>query len=105
MDKDQILKRIIEVVNMTAPDSEMILYGSRARGESKRGSDWDLLILLNSDHISFDMETLFMDEFFELEIETGEVFSPLFYTKNDWFVNHKITPLYENILKDGVKLK
>lgn len=103
--KEQILKRIIGVVNNTAPDSEIFLYGSSAKGNNKKFSDWDLLILLNSDNISFDFETKFMDEFYEIEIETGEVISPLIYTKSDWTGNHKTTPLYENILKDGLKIK
>jgi hypothetical protein len=46
-----------------------------------------------------------MDEFYELELETGEIISPLFYTKNDWHSNYSITPLFENIKREGVKLK
>jgi predicted nucleotidyltransferase len=103
--KDQILKKILAVVNKTAPDSELFLYGSRARGDAEKISDWDLLILLNSEHVSFDLETKFMDAFYEIEIETGEIISPLIYTKNEWNDYHWLTPLYENILKDGVKIK
>lgn len=46
-----------------------------------------------------------MDDFYELELETGEIFSPLIYSKNDWNLRHKITPLYENIEKEGIKIK
>jgi hypothetical protein len=46
-----------------------------------------------------------MDEFYEIEIETGEVISPLIYTRRDWISNHKTTPLYENILKDALKIR
>ena len=46
-----------------------------------------------------------MDEFYELELETDEVISPLIYSKEDWRSNHSITPLYENIKKEGVRLK
>jgi predicted nucleotidyltransferase len=103
--KDQILNMIVGVVNKTAPDSEVYLYGSRARGDAKKLSDWDILILLNRQNISFDFETKFMDEFYELELETGEIISPLFYSKTDWDVNHSVTPLFENIQKDGVRIK
>lgn len=96
---------IIQAVNKTAPDSEVYLYGSQARGTAKNLSDWDLLILLNKSNIPFDFETKFMDEFYELELETGEVISPLIYSKEDWRLNHSITPLYENIKKEGVRLK
>jgi len=103
--KEQILNKILGVVNRTAPDSEIYLYGSRARGDSNKLSDWDLLILLNSPNISFDFETRFMDEFYEIELETGEIISPLIYTKIDWNENHSITPLFENIQKEGVRIK
>jgi uncharacterized protein len=103
--KDQIVQMIIQVVNKTAPDSEVYLYGSRARGNAKRLSDWDLLILLNKPNVPFEFETKFMDEFYELELETGEIISPLIYSKKDWDSNYSITPLFENIKREGVRLK
>jgi predicted nucleotidyltransferase len=103
--KDQILQRIIDVVSKTAPDSEIYLYGSQARGGAKKLSDWDLLILLNKQNISFDLETKFMDELYEIELETGEIISPMIYGKNDWNENHSITGLFENIQKEGIRIK
>jgi uncharacterized protein len=103
--RDKILSRILGVVDKTAPGAEVYLYGSRARGDAKRLSDWDILILLNSRNISFDLEKKFMDEFYELELETGEIISPLVYTRNDWNERRSITPLYENIKREGVRIK
>ena len=103
--RDKILSMIVRVINNIVPDSEVYLYGSRARGDAKQTSDWDLLILLNLQNISFDYETKIMDTFYDIELETGEIISPLIYTKNDWINNHSITPLYENIKKEGVKIK
>jgi uncharacterized protein len=100
-----ILDMIIKVVNNTAPDSEVYLYGSRVRGAAKKLSDWDLLILLNLKQISFDFETKFMDNFYEIEVETGEIISPLIYTKTDWTKKHSFTPLFENIQKEGIRIK
>ena len=103
--KKEILQKIIKVVDKNAPDSEVYLYGSQARGNAKILSDWDLLILLNRQSISFDIETKFMNEFYDLELETGEVISPLIYTKLEWNGNYSITPLFENIKNEGIKLK
>jgi uncharacterized protein len=103
--KDQILKLIINVIDKNAPDSEVYLYGSQARGNARKLSDWDILILINSTKVSFDFETKFMDEFYELELETGEIFSPMIYSKNDWKTNYSITPLFDNIQKEGIRLK
>lgn len=62
-------------------------------------------MILNTPNVSFDDETKFMDKFYELESKTGEFFSPLIYTKNDWNSNYTITPFYENIQKKGIRLK
>lgn len=102
---EQIIMRIIELGSTKYPDSEIYLYGSRARGEAKRISDWDLLFLLNANTISFELETTIMNEFYDLELETGEVFSPLIYSRSDWNKNHSLTPIYENIKKEGIRLK
>lgn len=102
--KEKILQKIIGVINNNAPDSEVYLYGSRARGDARKFSDWDILILLNRKNISFDIETRFMDEFYEIELETGAVISPLIYSKKDWVSNNYISPLWENIKKEGIKI-
>ena len=33
--------------------------------------------------VSFDFETKVIDDLYEVELETGEVISPLIYTKED----------------------
>jgi predicted nucleotidyltransferase len=103
--KEKILQMIIRVVDKNAPDSEVYLYGSQARGNAKKLSDWDLLILLSTTNIPFEFETKFMDEFYDLELETGEIISPLIYSKKEWNSNYSFTPLFENIKREGVKLK
>lgn len=103
--KQKIIQRIINIVNDNDPDSEVYLYGSQARGDANILSDWDLLILLNQKDISFETETKFMDEFYEIELDTGEIISPLIYSKNDWNSKHSITPLFHNIQKEGVRIK
>ncbi len=102
---DKILQMIIQVVDKTAPDSEVYLYGSQARGNAHNLSDWDLLVLLDQPNVPFEFKKRFIDEFYELELETGEIFSPLIYSKSDWNSNYIITPLFENIKREGVKLK
>ncbi len=102
---DRIIDKIVRIVNSKYPDSEIYLYGSQARGDSKKYSDWDLLILLNLKNIPFDLETRLMDDFYDIELETGEIISPLIYSKSDWIERHSITPLYENIQKEGIRIK
>jgi predicted nucleotidyltransferase len=103
--REQFLERIVKTIGDIDPDSEAYLYGSHARGDAKSLSDWDLLILLSQPKVSFEIETRYMDELYEIELETGEIISPLIYSQQDWVNNHSITPLYENIEKEGIKIK
>lgn len=103
-DKEKMIEKIKETVLNTAPDSEVYLYGSQARGTNSESSDWDLLVLLHQNKISFDFETKFMDDFYELELSTGTVISPLIYSKTVWAKNHLHSPLFENIQKDGIRI-
>lgn len=105
MDRQFILDKIIGVVDRTAPGSEIYLYGSQARGDARELSDWDLLILFHAARITFDFEKNILDELYEVEIETGEIISPLIYTKKDWEENHSVTPLFENIQKEGIRIR
>ena len=102
--RDLIIQRIVDIINRTESNFELYLYGSRARGTAKKSSDWDILILLNADKLSFEKETRLINNIYEVELETGEVISPLIYTKIDWQTRHKSTPLYSNINKEGIKL-
>ena len=92
--KEFILGKIKYAVSQIFPQSEIYLYGSRARGHAKKLSDWDVLILLNTPDVNFEIEKLFIDALYEIEIETGEVISPMVYSKNEWNQKHSFTPLY-----------
>ena len=53
MDKSQVIENIREVAKTTLPKgSTLLLYGSRARGDAGKDSDWDLLILLDKPELS-----------------------------------------------------
>ena len=105
INRDKIIDEIIQIANQIHPDSEIILYGSQARGDSSEYSDWDLLILLNQTNIPFEQETKIMDDYYELELSENIVISPLIYTKRDWNTKFATIPLHLNIDKEGKKLK
>ena len=101
--KQYIIRLIRQKVNEIDDSAEVILYGSRARGNAKKESDWDILIL-TSYPVSIEIERSFRNNQIDLEIETGEVFSTFVYQKQDWNTRHKVTPLYHNIKREGVKI-
>jgi len=86
------------------PTAQLILYGSRARGEAKPDSDWDLLLLTEKTRVSHEVEQLFRMPLVFMEVELGEVLSLQIFTKYEWKNKYCITPYYENIQKDGVTI-
>ena len=90
-------------VNAIDPKAEVILYGSRARGNERRDSDWDILILTDYS-ANLIIERRFRDKLYDLELETGEAFSVFVYSKNDWQTKHHISPFYYNVSQEGVQI-
>lgn len=101
--KKKIIERIKEYVRQIEPDSEITLFGSRARNESKEDSDWDILILVPGE-VSLKKEQEFRHKLFELELLFGQAISTFVYSKTDWESKHQVTPLYENIKREGITI-
>lgn len=97
---NNLIKRIKSIVKSIEPSAKIYLYGSRSRGTHFQNSDWDLLILLNKDSISDELEKSITYPLFDLEFETGEVISPMIYTENEWFSKYKVTSFYRNVMKE-----
>ncbi len=93
------LQRIKKEVNKFDSEAEVILFGSRARGDHRPESDWDLLILLSSEKDLKRKQEL-QDRLYELEVETEQVISSLIHTRSDW-EKRKVTPLYQIIAQEG----
>jgi predicted nucleotidyltransferase len=64
-------------VNEIDDNAEIILYGSRARGDERIDSDWDILVLTDYP-VSLEKEKIFRDKLYALELETGEPISIFF---------------------------
>jgi predicted nucleotidyltransferase len=103
--KEDIISKIQKLSDKNYPNSEVYLFGSQTRGNATKYSDYDLLVLLNSDEIPFNLETKIMDDFYDIELETGQIISPLIYTKKDWDNKYNVTPIYESVKKDGFRIK
>jgi predicted nucleotidyltransferase len=102
--KKGILLQIIQRIRSVEPDAKIILYGSFARGEEKKDSDIDLLILLNKKKVTFQDEKRISFPLYDLEFDSGQIISPVILSISDWNDRHSVTPFYKNIQKEGVEL-
>jgi len=102
--EENLLKRVKAAVNALAPEAEIILYGSRARGTARADSDWDFLILL-PDTVNKILEMRIKDALYDIELETGMVLSSIVRSKKEWYSSrYRVVPLRKEIEKDGIAI-
>jgi len=102
--KKQILTQIKTLVKNTEPEAMVILYGSYARGDNHKHSDIDILIIVDRDQINLSDERKIKYPLYDIEFETGIIISPVVFTRKDWETRHRVTPFYENIQREGIRL-
>lgn len=86
------------------PKVQTILYGSEARGDARPDSDIDLLILVDTDKLSYNEKDRIIAPFYEIELETGIIISTLIMPRKDWENRPLLTPFQYNINKEGITL-
>jgi predicted nucleotidyltransferase len=90
----EIVKRIVEEID---PD-KIILFGSRAKGKNKKGSDYDICVLKKNVKNRRKLAQRIYRKLFgvgvsvDVIVETSEKFNEL---KDKWFL------VYSEIAKDG----
>ena len=99
-----MLQRIKQNVHEVDPQAEVWLYGSRARGTAHEESDWDILVLTPQPTLSTSAESLLVDHMCDLIVETGEVVQLFAYGKDDWHRRHSMTPFYQNVQREAIRL-
>jgi len=80
-----------------------LLFGSRARGDARSDSDWDILIVLDKDKLLPEDYDIISYPLRELGWELGENINPVMYTAKEW-EESKVTPFYHNVIDDAIRL-
>jgi len=104
MSNDVILENITNAIHKQDPNAQAYLFGSRARGNNRFDSDWDILILIDNFNVTNEIEDKFRDDLYDLELETGQIISTFIYSKEYWHKNLRFSPLYKMIKNEGIKL-
>lgn len=102
--RQELLTRVKAAVLAFAPDAEVSLYGSRARGDEHAESDWDFLILLPYTPTESETDAI-RHALNRIEWETGEVITTVFYSKHEWErKDRRFIPFRENVRADAKQL-
>ena len=99
-----LLLRCKQTIRATDPTADLILFGSRARGEAEADSDYDLLILTDGDS-GLKREDSFRKSLYPLELETGAMLSIMAINRQVWDSTlYREMPFGRNVRRDGVLL-
>lgn len=96
----EITSKVKQTVKEFDPNAEVILFGSRARGDYKKDSDWDFLILTDKAAQDKTINDLKFN-IFKIVIETKNHIFPLVENRADW-KNIEVTEIFQNIKSEGL---
>jgi predicted nucleotidyltransferase len=100
----ELLRRCKKAIRRVVPDADVILYGSRARGDADEYSDYDILVLTNGP-ADIPVHEKMVERIFPLELDSGAVLTLIIYNRGQWDTPlYRAMPFHENVDRDGVLL-
>ncbi len=100
MEQIQVIDNIKQLALRVLPKgSSLYLYGSRARGDYREDSDWDLLLLIDKPQLVNGDFDKYSYPFVEMGWDIGQDIRPHAYTKHQWY-NGPRSPFFYNVETD-----
>lgn len=104
MQSEELLSQVKQAVKELEPGAEVILYGSRSRGESGEESDWDFLVLVDGP-VDDKRTDKIRHRLYEIEWDSGEVISSIVRNRDEWnSLPYAGMPLHQRVEQEGIKL-
>src|SRR5574344_978919 len=103
IDKDDMIKAMRNVLNGIEPNVHAILFGSRARGDAKEGSDWDVLVLIDKPRVTLLDYDKYSYPLRELGWDLNEIINPVLFSIKEWNENH-FTMFNHNVMSEGIAI-
>ena len=104
MEQEQVIERIKETAERILPEGASLwLYGSRARGDARPDSDYDLLILLDKDTILGVDHDKYSYPLRLMGWEINEEINPHIYPQKEW-KSWDFVPFHDNVENEKIVL-
>lgn len=82
--------------------SQVSLYGSRARGDARPDSDWDLHILIpGEEKLPWSRWDIYAWPFAEIGLQFDEIVNPRLYSFSGW-LKRSFLPFFKNVERDSI---
>ncbi len=96
------IQQLLQTARRVVPAGGHVwLYGSRARGDYREDSDWDILILLDKEKEEADDFRDIAYPFVELGWQCATAVNPQIYTTKEWSLHH-FAPYQQNVERDKI---
>lgn len=102
IERQKIISAVKNQILSIDPNAKIFLFGSRARNDFRKDSDWDFLILTQK-KITRTLKNKISDLLFEIEIETGQVLTSIVQNPKAWN-KYSNSPGFRNIVKDSIAI-
>ena len=100
----ELLECVKQAVHEVEPEADIVLYGSRARGDAHAESDWDFLILLDGEVDDARTDAI-RHRLYEIEWDGGEVLCSMVRNRQEWDSSvQQVTPFAKILREQGIHL-
>lgn len=99
-----IIEKVREIVYSHDPDAELILFGSRARGDWHEESDWDFLVLTELTTSEDLVDKIRIAVHQQVELISFDSIFIIVKNKKEWEEDYMVTTLYKSIEEEGLKV-
>jgi DNA polymerase sigma len=99
--EQQILPSIKKLVHEIIPDAQVLLFGSRAKNNSTKESDWDILVITQQ-MVSKNLKKQIQEKVFPLSVQIGSFINLLIVQENEWLHNPSYYSLRQGISSEVI---
>lgn len=98
----QIINKLKNLISDYDKNAELILFGSRARGDWHEESDWDFLVFTDIEVNESLKQELRNKILKEIELPLNEGVFVIVKNKIDWEEEYAVTNIYQSISEEGI---